>query len=502
MNHLPDFSKHQYQTIRQLGCNAEGGRITYLATDLTSNKKVVIKEFRFASNLASWSGFKAYQREILVLQKLKHPRIPRYLKSFETPAGFCLVQEYKNAPSLAESSNFTENEIKKIASSILQILAYIQKRYPPVIHRDIKPENILVDAEYNAYLVDFGLAKIRGQNVAVSSIAAGTPGFMPPEEMFNRPLSEASDLYSLGATLICLLTDTSSIDIGQLIDENYRFNFKKHLKHKVNGKFIWWLEKMVEPNVKNRFPNAATALESLKLTAPVFPIFNNTGFLAQLVFFVGGWLILISLVITFSKELFVDSLPKESQTGTSVRGAKYYRQGRHLLNNDRYSEALNAYDRALKINPNYEEAYDGGCWALYRLKDYNKALYYCDKAVEIKPDYYQAWRHRGSVLNRLGRYQEALESNDISIEFAPEYYPAWNGRCWALNNLQRYREALKGCDRAIEIKPDYEWAWNNRGRALEGMGRYWEAIASYGRAIEINPNNQTAIKNRKRLEDK
>jgi len=499
MNHLPDFSKQKYQTIRQLGCNSEGGRITYLAKDLTSNKQVVIKEFRFASSSASWSGFKAYQREILVLQKLKHPRIPRYLKSFETAAGFCLVQEYKNAPSLAEKRNFTGEQIKKIALSILHILTYLQKRYPPVIHRDIKPENILVDAECKAYLVDFGLAKIRGQNVAVSSIAAGTPGFMPPEEMFNRPLSEASDLYSLGATLICLLTDTPSIDIGRLIDENYRFDFKKNIKHKVNGKFIWWLEKMVEPNVKNRFPNAATALEGLKLTAPIF---KDIRVPAQLAVFVGGWLLLIGGAVKLHWELFVDNVPKTSQNRSQIQGAKYYRQGVYLLNKNRYGEALNTFDRALKINPNYEEAYDGACWSLYGLERYNEALFYCDKAVEIKPDYYQAWRHRGSVLNRLGRYQEALESNDISIEFAPEYYHAWNGRCWALNNLQRYREALKGCDRAIEIKPDYEWAWNNRGRALEGMGRYWEAIASFDKVIEINPNNQTAINNRERVSNK
>ena len=59
-----------------------------------------IKEFRFALADASWSGYKAYQREIEVLQQLDHPRIPRYLDSFETPQGFCLVQEYKNAPSL------------------------------------------------------------------------------------------------------------------------------------------------------------------------------------------------------------------------------------------------------------------------------------------------------------------------------------------------------------------------------------------------------------------
>jgi uncharacterized protein YjbI with pentapeptide repeats len=258
----PDFSSHGYQVIRELGRNREAGRITYQATAQNLDQQVVIKEFRFALADANWSGFKAYQREIEMLQQLEHPRIPRYLDCFETQVGFCLVQEYKNAPSLVERRSFNPEDIKQIAVSVLEILVYLQQRVPSIIHRDIKPENILVDKQLNAYLVDFGFARIRGGELALSSVAAGTPGFMPPEEQFGRPLTEASDLYSLGATLICLLTGTRSVDIGTLIDDDYRFDFKK-LVPKLNPRFISWLEKMVAPNVKQRFDNATVALESL-----------------------------------------------------------------------------------------------------------------------------------------------------------------------------------------------------------------------------------------------
>ena len=115
----------------------------------------------------------------------------------------------------------------------------------------------------NAYLVDFGFARIRGGEMALSSVVAGTLGFMPPEEQFGRPLTEASDLYSLGAMLICLLTGTRSVDIGTLIDDDYRFDLKK-LVPQLSASFISWLEKMVAPNVKQRFDNATVALEALK----------------------------------------------------------------------------------------------------------------------------------------------------------------------------------------------------------------------------------------------
>jgi serine/threonine protein kinase/uncharacterized protein YjbI with pentapeptide repeats len=265
----------RYKVVRELGRNQEGGRITYLATDtsLEPPQQVVIKEFRFAASGANWSGFKTYEREIAILQHLEHPRIPHYLDSFETKSGFCLVQEYKNALSLAVRHSFTPEDIKKIAVSVLEILVYLQKHTPPVIHRDIKPENIVVDNQLNAYLVDFGFARIRGGELAVSSIAAGTPGFMPPEEQFGRNLTKASDLYSLGATLICLLTGTRSPDVGNLIDDNYRFNFKK-LVPNLNPCFIAWLKKMVEPNVKQRYANALDALQALK---PIQVVGGATG---------------------------------------------------------------------------------------------------------------------------------------------------------------------------------------------------------------------------------
>ncbi|MEM1171662.1 MAG: serine/threonine-protein kinase [Cyanobacteria bacterium P01_H01_bin.35] len=260
MMNLPQFNQ-RYQVKQELGCNQTGGRITYLTTDTTTETPVVTKQYQFAN----WSEYESYYREIELLQQLNHPSIPRYLDSFETENGFCLVQEYKNAPSLAQTQLWTVEEIKQIAQEVLEVLVYLQKQVPPIIHRDIKPENILVERnsiKLKVYLVDFGFARSGYGNVAVSSAVKGTLGFMPPEQLFNRELTEASDLYSLGATLICLLTNTKSSDIGNLINDNYRINFKKLLP-KVEPAFINWLEKMVEPNLKSRFPNAEIALKKL-----------------------------------------------------------------------------------------------------------------------------------------------------------------------------------------------------------------------------------------------
>jgi serine/threonine protein kinase len=262
MNDFPEFSQYGYQVEKELGHNRAGGRVTYLATEIATRKRVVIKQFQFAKVGSNWADFDSYDREIQVLRGLHHDGIPHYLSSFHTDSGFCMVQEFKNADSLAEVRSFSPSDVEQIAISALEILIYLQNRIPPVIHRDVKPENILVDDRLNVYLVDFGFARIGDGEVGMSSVVKGTLGFMPPEQLFNRQLTEASDLYGLGITLICLLTKTKTTEVGNLIDITYRVSFK-HLVPKLSLAWANWLEKMVEPSVKARFANAKAALEAL-----------------------------------------------------------------------------------------------------------------------------------------------------------------------------------------------------------------------------------------------
>ncbi|MEG4287235.1 serine/threonine-protein kinase [Microcoleus sp. A006_D1] len=262
MNDFPDFSTHGYQVTRELGYNSLGGRVTYLATKINTTNSVVIKQFQFAQLGASWTEYDAYEQEIKVLESLDFPGIPRYLDAFGTDSGFCMVQEYKNAES-AIARTFSPPDIKQIAIATLEILAYLQSQKPPVIHRDIKPENLLIDDNLNVYLVDFGFARLGGGNIAASSVVKGTMGFMPPEQMFNRQLTTASDLYGLGATLICLLTGTKSVDVGNLIDDNYSIHFR-HLVPPLQQGWMNWLDRMVAPRLQDRYQSAAESWAVLK----------------------------------------------------------------------------------------------------------------------------------------------------------------------------------------------------------------------------------------------
>ena len=260
----PDFTAHGYQVIEQLGRNPSAGRVSYKALSINTRQIVVIKQFQWVGGSSTLDGERQIEREIQTLRSFHHPKIPSYLDDFKTEfASFCIVQEFIDAQTLSENNDFTPQEIKSVAIQLLEILVYLQSLLPPIIHRDIKPENILVDDNLNVYLIDFGFAKIgEGRATALSSIALGTPGFMSPEQVNNLPLTEATDLYGLGATLICLLCKIQSKDFVDIVDYNLQIDFKTRVFH-LAFSFIEWLDKLVRLNPDQRFPNAQEALNAL-----------------------------------------------------------------------------------------------------------------------------------------------------------------------------------------------------------------------------------------------
>ncbi len=103
------------------------------------------------------------------------------------------------------------DEITRILSQIAGALDYAHEQ--GMLHRDLKPSNILLDAEGNAYLSDFGIARIIGQSgITRSGAIMGTPAYMSPEQGEDQPLSSSSDLYSLGIILFEMLTGQVPFD--------------------------------------------------------------------------------------------------------------------------------------------------------------------------------------------------------------------------------------------------------------------------------------------------
>jgi serine/threonine protein kinase len=257
----------RYQLLQILG--RKPGRRTWQAMDLQTAQPVVVKLLLFGMDF-EWEALKLFEREAQILQALDHPAIPKYLDWFETlgeASGFALVQTYIPARSLdvivKSGRTFLAKELREIAQQILQVLDYLHQRNPAVIHRDLKPSNILLGDRSGhsigqVFLVDFGSV----QNLAMKSVGTmtivGTYGYMPMEQFGDRAVP-ASDLYSLGATMLFLATGREPAD---LIDDENRLQFAEISTLSVQ--FNAWLRNMTEVSFKKRPASAMVALDLLK----------------------------------------------------------------------------------------------------------------------------------------------------------------------------------------------------------------------------------------------
>jgi eukaryotic-like serine/threonine-protein kinase len=253
----------RYEVEKQLGKQA--GRWTLLARDVQTQEEVVIK-LLFKDELMTAEDLKLFEREVAILQSLSHPCIPRYLDYFEqelpTTRAIALVQAFVPGRSLQEITQqgrtFSEAETKQIAKILLKILEHLHGQITPVIHRDIKPSNVVIGNDKRPYLIDFGSVKTMVTQDTSAYTMVGTYGYMPPEQFGGRAVI-ASDLYSLGTTLITLVTGKEP---SLLPRKGTRFDLESVVD--LSPAFADWLYWMTEISVDRRLQSATEALNVLE----------------------------------------------------------------------------------------------------------------------------------------------------------------------------------------------------------------------------------------------
>lgn len=257
----------RYTLQQQLAKSAR--RHTWLGMDNTAHPpQLVVLKILVVSEESRWEELKLFEREGQTLRHLDHPRIPRYVDSFtfEEGLGFGLVQTYIPGKSLKqllqEGKHFDIEEIKTIARSILEILIYLHELSPPILHRDIKPSNLILGDDRQLYLIDFGAVQDLANQEGRTFTVVGTYGYAPIEQYGGQTIP-ASDLYSLGATLIHLATGIAPMNLPQT-EAGIQFSDRLSLP----PDFSRWLTKLVQPTINKRFTTARTALETLAAGLP------------------------------------------------------------------------------------------------------------------------------------------------------------------------------------------------------------------------------------------
>ena len=208
--HLQTGTQIQHYVINDL--ISQGGMgVVWRAVNTETNELVAIKAV--ANDLFLDPGFRIrIQDEANRHLRLKHPNIVPVLDVFESHGETCIVMKLIRGLSLnsllvnSEHHRLEEHQIIPIVRDILEALDYAHRR--GIFHRDVKPSNVLLENDYRALLIDFGIAVAVGEERRTrTGVIVGTPLYMSPEQI-TRPKSidHRSDVYSLGCVIYEMLT--------------------------------------------------------------------------------------------------------------------------------------------------------------------------------------------------------------------------------------------------------------------------------------------------------
>ena len=206
----------EFEILRELGRG--GMAAVYLAHETALNRKVAIKVMSPA--LLTGEGMvRRFRQEAITVANMSHPHIITIHAVRQIEDLHFFVMKFVEGRSLEHiirsSSPLTLRTVRGLLWMVGNALAYAHRR--GVVHRDVKPANILIDEDGNAVVTDFGIAKLvlrengvprasRGGGETQTGVIVGTPTYMSPEQCLARPVSAASDQYSLGLVAYELLT--------------------------------------------------------------------------------------------------------------------------------------------------------------------------------------------------------------------------------------------------------------------------------------------------------
>ncbi|XP_037345886.2 calcium/calmodulin-dependent protein kinase type 1 isoform X2 [Pungitius pungitius] len=179
------------------------------------------------------------ENEIAVLHRIKHANIVTLEDIFESTSHLYLVMQLVSGGELfdriVEKGFYTERDASQLIHQILDAVKYLHDM--GIVHRDLKPENLLyysMDEDSKIMISDFGLSKIEGSG-SVMSTACGTPGYVAPEVLAQKPYSKAVDCWSIGVISYILLCG-----YPPFYDENDSKLFEQILKAEYEFDSPYW----------------------------------------------------------------------------------------------------------------------------------------------------------------------------------------------------------------------------------------------------------------------
>jgi tetratricopeptide (TPR) repeat protein len=167
-----------------------------------------------------------------------------------------------------------------------------------------------------------------------------------------------------------------------------------------------------------------------------------------------------------------------------------------LFAEGKIKEAIDYYNKAISITPDYIYFYNNRGAAYAKLGQYQRAIEDYNQAIRLKPDHPGAYYNRGLAYADLGQYQLAIENFNSSIRLKLDNADAYNNLGTTYLKCGQYQQAIENCNQAIRLKPNDANGYYNRGIAYGKLGQHQREIEDYNQAIRLTPDDADAYYNR------
>ncbi|MBD3886306.1 tetratricopeptide repeat protein [Phormidium tenue FACHB-886] len=537
----------RYKLLEQLGAGGFGQ--TFLAEDLhlPGHPRCVLKRLQPQSqgeqNLAL--AKRLFNTEAEVLYQLgNHDQIPRLFAHFEHEGEFYLAQELVVGHPLLEEMiaerPWTEAQVVALLQDVLGVLSFVHQQN--VIHRDIKPANLIRrDRDGKISLIDFGAVKQvsaqltqSGSGITgIQTVAIGTPGYMPNEQVAGIPCF-SSDVYAVGILAIQALTGKSprllrqSSTTGEIQWQHY--------SPQTDVALAVVLDKMTRYDFRARYPNAAvalTAVQSLSIASatplPVEPVQTPASTHSVETFEIlpnSTAPLPLSAQQTVPWEEQAAQTPSNSaSTNSALPQSNSWTTTKHLFKLDRHFPTRSFFTEvpvrwrvnllqlsqlgSSKIALSVAGIMLLGGWVVLiqpspspqstRLPSANPP--HSNSSTNPNPltDSNLQFAKLLADANQLRERQQFQQASTLykrAIALHKESAEAYWGHCYSLNALEEFAAAIAACNTALKLKPKYPEALWSKGYALDRQQQDQQALELYEQAIALKPNFAEAWSNK------
>jgi len=477
---LDTILRGHYKIISHLGGGGFGQ--TYLAEDidLPKHPTCVVKQLKPISNepFVLETAKRLFDQEAEMLYSLgSYDRIPRLLAHFQEGEEFYLVQEFADGKDLTQEIGYGKRSPEAVVISllkeVLEILVYVHDRN--VVHRDIKPANLIRrKADQKIVLIDFGAVKEIGglagdpQGNTNLTIAIGSPGYMPIEQLNGKPRF-SSDIYAVGMMAIQAITGaeprlfTEHPETAELV-------WRDRIQGNYSPQFLDILDKMVRYDFRQRYQTASEVLDAIAL----LPSIPETD---------------VPTVVNSGNN-------SVSNVATVVASPLAYSQDEHpsQLNTVAFQESSSR-----RPFPLWMWIVGGGALLLIIIMAIISKSAKNTTGVTNNPSPQNlstppvTSSPTATSTPTATASPKALPTAIATASPSPLSVEELLAQALVLKRNNMPQEALAKVEEAIKIDPSNADAWVAKGLLLRSMGRETEAIAAFSKARELRPEVQPEL---------